>query len=395
MGRLWSACLGCCVLALGCRTHTTVRSSAAAPPPAPSLTAAEIGVLIPGRTPERRAWSDAIFNALVANGVTTDRESACAVIAVIEQESGFNADPVVPGLARLVAARVEQYKSRLGPAGDPLFTRLLSGRAPDDPRTFQQRLATVRTERDVDLLFRDLLAYYEVNHPDLYAVANLAGKLVDVNALADLNPITTAGSMQVSVRFASDWARARKGMTATPAIVRESLYTRTGGVYYGTARLLAYPVRYDQWLFRFADYNAGFYSSRNAALQSQLARLTGRPLALDGDLLAYDRNGDPRDEVSRSMAAVLAVAQQFSLHVSEPQIRRDLLLEKTLSFEDTATYRAIKAAIAGTSGGADVYATLPQVTLTSPKLSRARSTAWFAQSVDHRFRACTKGNVSP
>src|SRR5204863_8354816 len=131
--------------------------------------------------------------------------------------------------------------------------RLLSGRAPDDARPFRQRLAVLRTERDADVLFRDLLAYYEVNHPALFTAAEWAGKLTDLDGLDELNPITTAGAMQVSVRFAEEWAGAHKGKTAPSVSVRDALYTRAGGVYYGTARLLAYPADYDRVMLRLAD----------------------------------------------------------------------------------------------------------------------------------------------
>ena len=51
--------------------------------------------------------------------------------------------------------------------------------------------------------------------------------------------------------------------------MREELYTRRGGVYYGAHRLLAYPAAYDQPLYRFADYNSGMYASRNADSESE------------------------------------------------------------------------------------------------------------------------------
>ena len=356
-------------------------------PPAP-LTRSGIAALIPGHVRDRGGWSEAIANALAANEVPLERTTACAVIAVIAQESGFDADPAVPGLAAIAAARIDHYKAKLGPLGDPVFDRLLSGRAPDDARPFRARLARLRTERDADLLFRDLLAYYEVNHPALFTAAEWAGKLTDLDGLAALNPITTAGSMQVSVRFAEEWAREHKGRTATPGGVRDALYTLPGGVYYGTARLLAYPVQYDRALFRFADYNAGLYASRNAAVQAQLSQLSGRKLTLDGDLLSYDRSGRPRDEESESERAVQAFAQRYAPQLYAGAIRRDLLGEKTLGFEGTETYQAIKTVASHKLGHLAGYATLPQVAVMSPKLKGTHSTAWYAQSVDRRYQTC-------
>jgi hypothetical protein len=378
-------------LALGggsCGAPRTIGASGPGAPPPRPLTVPEVAALIPVHVKDRDAWSEAIVNALAANELSIDRPSACAVIAVIGQESGFQADPAVPGIAALAAARIDGYKAKLGPIGDPLFKRLLSGHAPDNARSFQDRLKSVRTERDVDLLFRDMLAYYEVNHPALFTAAQWAGKLADVDALADLNPITTAGPMQVSVRFAEAWGRAHKGTTATSSSVRDALYTRVGGVYYGTARLLTYPAMYDRPLFRFADYNAGLYSSRNAALQSQLAGLTGQRLALDGDLLVYDRNGNPDDREGESERAVQAFARRHAPELSPEQIRRDLSSEKTIALEGTDTYRAIKRIAPQQAGGVVAYATLPEVGITSPKFRGTRTSAWFARSVDRRYQTC-------
>jgi len=372
--------------ALGAAVGCAAPSRAAAEhPAAPALTASDIAARLPSRAKERLAWGEAIANALAANELPVDIPSSCSVIAVIDQESGFEVDPAVPGLAAVAKARIDHFKAKLGPLGDPLVERLLSGRAPRDARSFQHRLDTVRTERDVDVLFRDLLAFYEVNHPILFRTAAWAGRLSD-RELADLNPVTTAGSMQVSVRFAEDWARSHEGPSQV-AGVRDALYTRAGGVYYGTARLLGHPDRYDSPLFRFADYNAGLYSSRNAAVQAELVRLTGQPLALDGDLLSYAKDGTPNEATSASERAFLAFVQRHAPTLSPADVRRDLLAEKTLAFEDTPTYRALLAA-AARNGKASDYAILPQVAITSPKFAGTRSTAWFARSVERRYEAC-------
>ena len=50
--------------------------------------------------------------------------------------------------------------------------------------------------------------------------------MLDVRDLSDLNPITTAGPMQVNVRFAETLARDQHGDVTR---VRDALYTRAGG----------------------------------------------------------------------------------------------------------------------------------------------------------------------
>ncbi|AGC42127.1 hypothetical protein MYSTI_00778 [Myxococcus stipitatus DSM 14675] len=353
-------------------------------PPPPRLTQQQVTKLIPPHVKEREGWARDVLTALEAEEVFPSPMTVCSVLAVIEQESGFQADPAVPNLSRLVRKRLEDHADTLGPLGRKALSSVLAGKAPGQKRTFDARLRAVRTERDLDRLFRDMLAYYEAEYPTTFATMNLASSLFSSRRLEDLNPVTTAGSMQVSVRYAVE----KEGEDSDPVKVRESMYTREGGVRFGTARLMGYEAAYPQPLFRFADYNAGLYASRNAALQAQVSQLTQVPLTLDGDLQLYDKNGVPRSEDSKSLAALLSFRRHHAPELSENQVRRDVKKEKREDFESTETFRAVKRVYANQTGEAPAYAQLPQVTLQSPKLKGERTTAWFARSVDARFQRC-------
>lgn len=377
----WLALGAVCALAACAPRGTGTKPSV---PPPPSLGVAQVAALIPPKVKDREGWARDVLAALEAESLPPEPPAVCAVLAVIEQESGFQADPAVPGLAKLVRQRLDAEAGRLGVVGRTVLAEVLSAKAPGQSRTFDARLRAVRTERDLDRLFRDMLAHYEREYPKTYAAMDLASALFGEEGLEARNPVTTAGSMQVSVRYAMEKA----GEDADPVEVRESLYTRAGGVRYGTARLLGFEAAYEAPLFRFADYNAGFYASRNAALQAQVSRLTGIPLATDGDLQRYDKEGEPRDEDSQSLKALLAFRQRHAPELSERRVRRDVRKEKEADFESTDTYAAVKRAYARETGEAPVYARLPDVTLKSPKLRGERTTAWFARSVDAHYQQC-------
>ncbi|WP_411728326.1 DUF1615 family protein [Methyloglobulus sp.] len=117
------------------------------------------------------------------------------------------------------------------------------------------------------------------------------------------NNIDTVSSVQVAVRFAinNEQSRRHKNLTLKEFWeLRDLMYTRKGGLYYGAMQLLSYDSGYSQKIHRFADFNAGRYASRNAALQILLAKLLKKKLSLDGDLLNYDTNGEPKLQKSNT-----------------------------------------------------------------------------------------------
>ncbi len=368
-------------LASGCATTRDAQAEL------PRLSLAEVTQLIPPKVKDRAGWAEDLAAVFEAQERSPNLPSLCAVVAVVEQESGFDANPAVADLSRIVRERLEEQARKLGPLGPRVVSELLGGKAPGEKLTFEQRLGKVRTERDLDRVFRELLRYHEEHHPKTFAAVDLASGLFGKGRLEELNPITTAGSMQVSVRFARELAE-EEGREPTDEALREELYTRRGGLHYGTARLLGYQAGYDAPIYRFADYNAGVYASRNAAVQRALTELTGVPLVADGDLLAYDARGERTDVRTRSFDALSQFRRRFAPQLSEWRLRADVKDEKTREFEESDTYQALAEVYARVKGKPLPYAQLPEVTLHSPKLRAARTTSWFAQSVQARFQRC-------
>jgi hypothetical protein len=361
---------------LGCATTPT------APPPstAPSLTLSDVSKALPTKATQRGDWARAIMGGIEGAGKTLTAERACAVVAVIEQESGFVADPAVQNLPAITRNGLQAKLAGLGALAEPTLAALLAIKL-EDGDSINEHIGRLRTERDLDVLFRQMAREFEGNHPTTFALASVMGAVMGRGGVRDLNPVTTAGSMQVKVSFASEHAG-----VASDDEVRDALYTLEGGVRFGSLRLLGYVAHYTDIKHRFADYNAGPYASRNAAFQQQLSELLGTRLVLDGDLLAYQKDGNARGEDSASMTALLQFAATHRL--SERTVRRDVAKEKSIDFEDTATWRAVKQAWRDNHDTEPAYARIPDVELDSPKLKTTRTTSWFADAVHRRYNAC-------
>ena len=339
----------------------------------PPLSATEgralVARLLPDGVKDRSVWATDIYAAFAAQNIAVTPENLCAAIAIIGQESSFQADPVVPGLAGI--ARKEIFR-RAESAGLPgLAVEAALAIPSTNGKSYGERLSTVRTERQLSELYEELIGRVPF------------GKRL----LADHNPVRTGGPMQVSIAFAESHSADKPYPYPVTESIRQEVFTRRGGVYFGIAHLLDYPAPYPRPLYRFADFNAGQYASRNAAFQKAVTELSGVPLELDGDLLRY-QGGQPVAEAGSTERALRVLARR--LDMSEAAIRRDLTREKVQDFEKTRLYERVYALADQLGGRPAPRAAMPQIPLNSPKITRKLTSEWFAGRVESRHLACMK-----
>ncbi len=334
-----------------------------APTPRPEVVRAKIVRLIPSDIPDRQGWAIDIYSAFEALDIVPNDENICSVLAVTVQESTFQATPPVPGLAKIAREEIHRRAARLH---IPRFVvnAALDVQSPNG-KTYSQRLAAVRTEEQLSEIFDDFLGIMPL------------GKQL----FGTLNPVKTGGPMQVSIAFAE--ARRRDYPFERQGSIRDEVFTRRGGMYFGIAHLLDYPASYTEPLYRFADFNAGWYASRNAAFQAAVSRASGIKLALDGDLIIHGSS-----KAGQTERAVRSLASK--LDMSETGIRNALERGDTHGFEKTRLYERVFELAEQRAGKPLPRAVLPGIRLESPKITRNLTTAWFANRVNDRHLACMK-----
>ena len=352
-----AACAAALLLA-GCATGPSAQMQRT-----PDEVRAEIVQRMPARTPDREGWARDIQVAVSSQGIAPTAENLCAVLAVTEQESTFTADPRVPGLGKIARGEIDR---RAASMHVPKFVvdAALRLHSPDG-RSYAERIDGARTERELSEAFEDFI--------DIVP----AGKRL----FGGLNPVHTGGPMQVRIDFAQ--AHADGYPYPIPESIRREVFTRRGGMYFGIAHLLGYEADYPEPLYRFADFNAGWHASRNAAFQAAVSAATGIELALDGDLL---RPGAPLDDPGATERAVRAL--QARLDMGEGAIRRALEKGDTAGFGDTRLYERVFALAEAAEGRPLPRAVLPGIDLHSPKITRKLTTAWFANRVNERWKRC-------
>ena len=313
----------------------------------------------------RDAWAVDIFAAFEALSIRPTPENICAVVAVTEQESTFQVNPPVPGLAAIARREIDSRAARYHiPA--MAVNAALALQSPTGG-TYRERLDKVKTEKELNDIFADFINIVPLGE----------------RMFGSFNPVRTGGPMQVSIAYAEQHADAKRYPYPVPGSIRNEVFTRRGGMYFGMAHLLDYPADYDDMLFRFADFNAGHYASRNAAFQNAVSVLTKTPLALDGDLLLH---GDSASEPSKTELAARKLADRLDL--SDAAIRRDLERGDQSDFADTKLYKRVFSL--GDKGRAKPLprAVVPKIRLQSPKITRKLTTEWFAKRVDERYERC-------
>ncbi len=335
------------------------------PPRTPESIQDDIRALIPASVAQRAAWAVDLQLVFAALRLQPSTQNLCAVLAVTEQESTFSADPAVPNLAKI--ARDEIYRRADRKNVPALAVNLaLQMRSPDG-RNYDERLSAVKTERDLSLMYEQFIDEVPLGQ----------------RLFAGWNPVRTAGPMQVAIAFAEAHVKTRPYPFPAQDSIRHEVFTRRGGLYFGTAHLLDYaePAYGAEMIFRFADFNAGRYASRNAAFQQALGVASGRKLDLDGDLVVA---GTDEPGQTESAARSLATA----LGMSEREIRRELERGDGAGFAASPLWTKVRALAEQRSGRAQPRALVPQIVLHSPKITRQLTTDWFARRVDERYRRC-------
>jgi hypothetical protein len=328
---------------------------------------AEIAALLPPGVSDRAAWAADIQADFATLGIEPSRANACAVVAVIEQESGFRVDPVIPDLGTLAWREIDERASNTG------VPRLVVHAALDlrssDGRTYAERIRAARTERQLSDIFEDFVGRVPMGR----------------TLFADWNPIRTRGPMQVNVAFAKRFESVKPYPYPAKDGIPDVLFTRRGSLYFGIAHLLAYQAPYDRYLYRFADYNAGQYASRNAAFQRAVSIASGMPVKADGALLPHDRSARNAGSTEQ---ALLALGDRLPL--SDAEIFSALREGDSRAFEQTALYRRVFALAERKSGHPLPRAVVPHIELRGPKIERALTTDWYAHRVDGRFERCLR-----
>ena len=349
---------------MACVSVLLLSACASTPPrPSPAAVRASVAAKIPADVADREGWATDIQVAFDAQGITANPENICATLAVLEQESGYVADPAVPNLGRIAREELERRaNAKLIP--DLALDAALRIRSTDG-RPYADRLASVRTERELSLVYEDLVGRVP-----------LGARLFE-----DWNPVQTGGPMQVSIPFAE--ANARGYPYPVEHSIRREVFTRRGGMYFGIKHLLGYETPYTRKVHRFADYNAGHYASRNAAFQNAVAVATERRIALDGDVL---NPGAPLDRPGETEAALRTLSN--ALGMDARAIREALAGADRLEFNDSALFRRVFEIAEARAGQPLPRERIPGIRLESPKITRELTTAWFATRVDGRYRAC-------
>jgi hypothetical protein len=352
----------------GCATN--VAPPTGVPPPISANEGrALVSRLLPSGLVDRTGWSTDIYAALAALDIAATPANVCAAIAVAEQESGMRIDPAIPGLGRIARKELEARRERAGVPKLVLDAALALPSSNGVP--YGVRLDAVRTEGQLSALYDEFIDRVPF------------GK----SLFADRNPVRTGGPMQVGIAFAKAQIEAKPYPYRIAGSVRDEVFSRRGGVYFGIAHLLDYRAPYDRYLYRFADYNAGRYASRNAAFQRAVSDVSGIPLVQDGDLQRYD--GDrPASEASDTELALRVIASRLGM--SATAMRHDLERARSEAFVHSALYTRLFALADAIRRPAAPRAIVPTIVLSSPKITRRLTTEWFARRVNERFVACMR-----
>ena len=179
---------------------------------------------MPASVKDRDAWAKDLATTFESQGLAPTLENVCSVLAVAQQESNYQADPAVPGLSKIAWQEIDRRAERMHIPAFLVHTALKI-KSPNG-KSYSERLDSVRTEKQLSAIFDDLINMVPMGQ----------------TLFGSLNPVRTGGPMQVSIAFAEQHTKGYPWkMDGT---VRQEVFSRRGGLWFGTYHLLNYPASY-------------------------------------------------------------------------------------------------------------------------------------------------------
>src|SRR5688500_3378621 len=190
----------------------------------PQITAAEgramVASYMPASLGDKEGWAADIYTPMAVLEIPLTPDNICAILSVTEQESGFKVDPPIPNLAKLSWDEIERQRERIGIPKLVLDAALaLESR---NGKSYRQRIDAAKTERELSDVFEDMIDRVPLGR----------------TFFGDRNPVRTGGPMQVSVALAIAHAKTRQYPYPVHESMRDEVFTRRGGMYFGIAHLL-------------------------------------------------------------------------------------------------------------------------------------------------------------
>lgn len=361
-----------------------------------------------------KEWSKEIHVAMTNNGIEFNEANLALCITQIEREGTYFEDPLIPDPEEMYGrfrSKLESEIDALADLAGPIKGRVRSEliKFVDKYDTqFKAQILACKTEGQLDEVFAAMVHAIEAD-PQMQALFELS--LVGPTLQQKWNerveelrhPVKTIGVMQISMNTARRIAEEKGFIFANDDEVREYLYSKEGNMNFGFSLIAKGLNEYvktgnGNLDHVFADYNAGVYSCRNAAMQNTINQILSKkdpsykPLVRDGDFLIYKASGEAIESPSNTEKAVNALVSAYNLGFSPVEVRSALMLEKKAGFSETPLYKAIVKAYEAEFGKTPSLAILPTAIAkgSMEKFDRTLSAQTYIQGSNEQFSRIQK-----
>lgn len=117
--------------------------------------AAVVRQKMPASVKDRDEWAQAIAKTFESQKLAPTEENVCSVLAVAQQESNYQSDPVVPGLSKIAWQEIDRRAEKMH---IPVFLVHTALKIPSpNGKSYSERLDNVKTEKQLSAVFDDFI----------------------------------------------------------------------------------------------------------------------------------------------------------------------------------------------------------------------------------------------